>query len=96
LPKIDFSRALGAGAGELSVSLMLSSPAALRDFDPANVADGSIASDRHVRDARPMSAMAPIATELWHRSETSLRAMNGLMHCGKSDRYSITRRRGHA
>src|SRR5262249_26241981 len=32
---------------------------------------GSIASDRYARDARPMSAMAPIATELWRRSENA-------------------------
>src|SRR5215472_10444737 len=44
--------------------------AALRDFNDADVACGSIASDRHDRDARPMSASPPIAVKHWHRSET--------------------------
>jgi len=35
---------------------------------------GSIAPDRHDRDARPMSASPPVAVKHWHRSETPLRA----------------------
>ena len=35
---------------------------------------GSIAPDRHDRDARLMSASPPIAVKHWHRSETPLRA----------------------
>ena len=64
--------------------------AALRNFNPAYARFGSIASDRHARDAPPMSAMDPIATELWHRSETSLRAITGHMHRSKKTLYSIT------
>src|SRR2546426_12325692 len=44
--------------------------AALRDFDPAYDRFGSIASDRHPRDAGAMSAFTPIASKLWKRSET--------------------------
>src|SRR5262249_16190045 len=38
---------------------------------------GSNATDRHDRDARPMSASPPIAVKHWHRSETPLRARSG-------------------
>jgi hypothetical protein len=41
------------------------------------VRNGSIAPDRHDRDARPMSASPPIAVKHWHRSETSLCARSG-------------------
>ena len=50
---------------------------ALRDFGPTYVADGSIAPDRHDRNARPMSASPPIAVKHWHRSETPLCAKSG-------------------
>ena len=50
----------------------------------AKCSDGSLASDRHVRDARPMSALPPRATKHWHRSETSLCAKSRLMHCSKT------------
>jgi len=56
--------------------------AALRDFNDADVACGSIAPDRYDRDARPMSASPPIAVKHWHRSETPLRASSG--HCRRS------------
>src|SRR5262249_11219454 len=58
-------------------------PAALRDFGPAYDCCGSIASDRYARDARPMSATAPIATELWRRNKTSLSANSRHMHRSK-------------
>src|SRR5262245_31536831 len=48
--------------------------AALRDFNDADVACGSIAPDRYDRAARPMSASPPIAVKHWHRNETPLRA----------------------
>ena len=49
--------------------------AAVRDFDAIYDRCGSIAPDRHDRDARPMSASPPIAVKHWHRSETPLRAI---------------------
>jgi|SRR5215475_9023798 hypothetical protein len=63
--------------------------AALRDFNDADVACGSIAPDRYDRDARPMSASPPIAVKHWHRSETPLRASSG--HCRRSliERYGM-------
>ena len=57
--------------------------AALRDFDLAYVGSGSIAPDRHDRDARPMSACPPIAVKHWHRSETALRASRRHMQRSK-------------
>src|SRR5262245_1100942 len=51
--------------------------AAVRDFNPAYVRFGSNATDRHDRDARPMSASPPIAVKHWHRSETPLSAKSG-------------------
>ena len=51
--------------------------AALRDFDPAYDRFGSIASDRHPRDAGAMSAFTPIASKLWKRSETTRCASSG-------------------
>jgi hypothetical protein len=39
----------------------------------------SIASDRHERDARPMSASPPIAVKHWHCSETPLRANRDIL-----------------
>jgi hypothetical protein len=38
---------------------------------------------RTAHAAREMSAFAPIAVKDWHRSETSLRAKNGLMRRSK-------------
>ena len=51
--------------------------AAVRDFNPAYDRFGSNATDRHARDARPMSASPPIEVKHWHRSETPLRAKTG-------------------
>src|SRR5262245_56116799 len=59
------------------------STAALRDFSAVYHRFGSIAPDRHDRDARPMSASPPIASELWHRSETTRSASCYLMHRSK-------------
>src|SRR5262245_54962630 len=42
------------------------------DIEGVFVGCGSIASDQHDRDARPMSASPPIAVKHWHRSETPL------------------------
>src|SRR5262245_1688329 len=56
---------------------------ALRDFRPLYDRYGSNATDRHDRDARPMSASPPIADKRWHRSETPLSASCYLMHRSK-------------
>jgi len=42
-----------------------------------DVGSGSIASDRHARDARAMSAFTPIASKHWQRSETTRCASSG-------------------
>src|SRR5262249_22304225 len=49
----------------------------LRDFNPAYVASGSVASDRYGAGGRGMSASLPIASALWHRGEMTLRAKSG-------------------
>jgi len=51
--------------------------AALRNFNPVYVGSGSFSSDRHPPDARGMSASPPIASELWHRSESTRSARSG-------------------
>jgi hypothetical protein len=67
------------------------STVAVRDFNLTYVRYGSIAPDRHDRDARPMSASPPIAVKRWHRSETPLCARSDRMHRSKQDHsYSIT------
>jgi hypothetical protein len=54
--------------------------AALRDFNPPYIWSRSNASDRHVRDARAMSAFTPIASKYWKRSETTRCANRVSMH----------------
>ena len=49
----------------------------MRDVIPAYVGSGSIASDRHPRDAGAMSAFTPIASKHWKRSETTRCASSG-------------------
>jgi hypothetical protein len=49
----------------------------------AHVRFGSCASPGYARDARGMSAMPPIATELVLRNEPSRSVTSGLMHCSK-------------
>src|SRR5262249_24819881 len=51
--------------------------AALRDFGPAYVACGSVASHPDLRDAPGMSAMPPIATQSVRRNEASRCAKTG-------------------
>jgi hypothetical protein len=51
--------------------------AALRDFSPAYVRIGSLASHRYAHDARAMSAFTPIASKHWQRSETTRCANSG-------------------
>ena len=49
----------------------------MRNLDQADVALGSVASDRYGRDARGMSAMPPIATRLVRRGSAPLCAKSG-------------------
>src|SRR5262249_54393863 len=46
-------------------------------------ATGSIATDRHTRDAHAMSALPPIAYKHSHCSETPLCAKSGHLHCSR-------------
>src|SRR5262245_16019521 len=48
-------------------------------------ATGSIATDRHTRDAHAMSALPPIAYKHSHCSETPLCANSGQTRCSKKN-----------
>ncbi len=66
--------------------------AALRDFNLAYVAVGSVASDRYGAGGRGMSASPPIASELWHSSDPPLRARDGRPEAKLSNRPRDTGR----
>jgi hypothetical protein len=55
----------------------------VQDFNPAYVADGSIASDRHARAARATSSFTPIASKRRQRSKTTRCANRRHMQCSK-------------
>ena len=54
--------------------------AALRDFGPGHVSSGSVASHQFTRQARGMSAMPAIATQLVPRNEMSRYGNCDVMH----------------
>src|SRR5262249_35332284 len=66
---------------------MWQEPPALRDFGPTSVADGSGADVTHLlSDVRCTPQSGQTADML----ACPLSARNGLMHCSKIDRYSIS------
>src|SRR5262249_18337962 len=67
--------------------------AALRDFNLAYVAVGSVPSHPDLRDAPGMSAMPPIATQSVRRNEALLCAANRLTQRSKKSAQELASRR---